>query len=44
MDTAGLNKVNFENFELPITIDNNRKIIENPVGSKRFYKSGSGWG
>lgn len=44
MDTAGLNKVSFENFELPITIDNNRKIIENPVGSKRFYKSGSGWG
>lgn len=44
MDTAGLNKVSFENFNLPATIDNTRKIVEDPVGSKRFYKSGSGWG
>ncbi len=44
MDTTGLNKISFENFDLPITIDNQRKIIEDPVGSKRFYKSGSGWG
>ncbi|MHC5232626.1 TadE/TadG family type IV pilus assembly protein [Brucella sp. LJL56] len=44
VDTAGFNKVSFENFDLPVTIDNKRKIIEDPVGSKRFYKSGSGWG
>lgn len=44
MDTTGLNRISFENFDLPTTIDNTRKIIEDPVGSKRFYKSGSGWG
>lgn len=44
MDTTGLNKISFENFDLPATIDDRRKIIEDPVGSKRFYKSGSGWG
>ncbi|MBQ0710038.1 MULTISPECIES: VWA domain-containing protein [unclassified Ochrobactrum] len=44
MDTAGLSKDSLENFDLPVTIDSNRAIIEKPVGSRRFYKSGSGWG
>ncbi|WP_235969080.1 pilus assembly protein [Brucella tritici] len=44
MDPEGKSSVNLENFTLPITIDNMRKIEERPAGSGRYYKSGTGWG
>ncbi len=44
MDPEGRSPVNLENFTLPVTIDSTRKIEEKPVGSGRYYKSGTGWG
>ncbi|PQZ27249.1 hypothetical protein CQZ93_22530 [Ochrobactrum vermis] len=44
MDPSGTSPVNLENFILPVKIDSTRSIVESPVGSGLYIKSGTGWG